>query len=41
MSRTARISILGAAVLVLLGAVYLWDARGMAIMLDYVLVACL
>ena len=41
MSRTARISILAAAALVLLGAAYLWDARGVAIMLDYVIAACL
>ncbi len=41
MSRTARVSILAAAAVVLLGATYLWDARGAAMMLDYVLAACL
>jgi hypothetical protein len=41
MSRAARISVLGGAALVLLGALYLWDVRGAAIMIDYVLAACL
>lgn len=41
MSRTARISILTAAALVLAGAVYLWSTRGAAIMLDYVITLCM